>query len=230
MKLKNFRLNLANDKRGILHILIVLIVMLILAFGIIAQFAAIGTKVGEKDGGSGNYSDEMTATLDGLTMPATEGKLGSEEHVPSPYNEDGKQATDFMCMSELKHSEEADSAPLTYPGDWPSGEAGNCAAYRPHTTDQERWYFNMRWPSGEFKHKKVIIVNPKNNKKIVASIEEYGPAEWVTERDGINCGASPEVRNFLGTGSAYTGNPSDDAAKVQFGFAKDQNIPLGPLE
>ena len=65
---------------------------------------------------------------------------------------------------------------------------------------------------------------------VVASIIERGPAEFKWTQDGINCGGSREVLNYLETEDANTDDPNDDKGKVLFGFAKDQNIPLGPLE
>lgn len=223
---------LAKDEKGILPFILGCVggILVIGSIALVLIVMGFGFGGGESGGGgsSGGWtgSDDTTATLDGLTLPTTDGKLGSEEHVPGRVNIDFRSATDLSCMVNLSQHYEnvVESAPLTYP------DTGNCASYNPHATDQERWYFNMRWPSSEFAHKKIVITNPENKKRIVASIEEYGPAEFVTERDGVNSGASPEVRNYLGIENPYTGNPNDKKGYVVFGFAKDQNIPLGPLQ
>lgn len=225
-------LSFLKDERGEKKsgCLVAVVAVILLTTGIYTLamiFPAMGLFI--KNRGSGNAeatepawsgSDDTIPELDGLKMPATEGKLGSEEHMSSKFDK-------TKCfIPGNSHYEGPDSNPLTYTLDGPDG---SCGSYPPRTTDQERWYFNMRWPSGKFAHKKVIVTNPKNGKRVVVSIEEYGPAEWVTRRNGINCGAPPEVRNYLETGSAYT-PPSDKTGFVIFGFAKDQNIPLGPLQ
>ncbi|OIP23159.1 hypothetical protein COX95_04805 [bacterium CG_4_10_14_0_2_um_filter_33_32] len=185
-----------------------------------------GSSGGGGSGGGGNNwqgPTDTTDTIDGLTLPDTSGKLGNEQHIPGPHNTDNKPATDLSCMViPQTHYQGSDSNPLTY-------ATTGCGSYHPYTQDQEHWYFNMRWPSSVFKHKKIILTNPQNGKRVVVSIEEYGPAAFKMKQDGINCGAPPEVRNYLQTADANTGDPNDKKGFVQIGFAQDQNIPLGPL-
>lgn len=164
-------------------------------------------------------SNDIVATLGAAKMPATSGKIGHEQHA-------SKQSCfapgNFHFIDSLSFFASV-------------GSVTNCMAFgKPRTTDQERWYFNMRWDTGSgypnnVMHKKVIITNPVNGKRIVASIEEYGPAARLMVRDGINSGASPEVYNYLELTNPYTKNPNDKNGYAEFGFAKDQNIPLGPL-
>ncbi len=164
-------------------------------------------------------STDTVSTVGRAKMPATSGKIGHEQHA-------SKQS---CFKSGNKHYD----GPNSYLS---AGSVSNCMAFgKPRTTDQERWYFNMRWDTGgnypnDVMHKKIIITNPKNGKRIVASIEEYGPAARLMTRDGINSGASPEVYKYLGLENPYTGNPNDKKGYATFGFAKDQDIPLGPLE
>lgn len=165
-------------------------------------------------------SADTVAELGGVKMPATSGKIGHEQHA-------SKQS---CFASGNTHY----NGPLSFFAS--IGSVTNCMAFGgPMTTEQEEWYFNMRWNTGSgypgnVKHKKVIITNPANGKRIVASIEEYGPAARLMTRDGINSGASPEVYKYLGLANPYTGNPNDKSGYATFGFAKDQNIPLGPLK
>jgi hypothetical protein len=164
-------------------------------------------------------SADTVAELDGARMPATSGKIGHEQHA-------SKQSC--FAAGNVHYN-----GPLSFFDS--IGSVSNCMAFGgPMTTDQERWYFNMRWYTGSgypgnVKHKKVIITNPANGKRIVASIEEYGPAAYLMTRDGINSGASPEVYKYLELTNPYTGNPSDKSGFAEYGFAVDQNIPLGPL-
>jgi len=184
--------------------------------------------VGMGKGGENSFtgSTETTDSLDGLTLPATSGKLGHEEHLSLGVVLSYPQPNACIVAGQL-HYVGTDSYPL--------GSADGCGAFGGGmTSDQERWYFNMRWDYGDrkddFRHKKIILANPEKNKKIVVSIEDYGPGLGVIERDGINCGAPPEVYNYLGTENPYTGDPSDKQGLVLIGFAKDQSIPLGPLK
>lgn len=225
---QNKKIVLLKNNRGFIHFAVLGCLAGLIVFGLVG-LVFIGVGLGGQKSSSSEESNwtgsEDTSNTSGdLTLPATSGKLGYEEHVPGRHNQDNQVATDLSCMlPPYNHYQGADSNPLTYP------DTGNCAAYFPHTTEQEQWYFNMRWPSSEFKHKKIILTNPQNGKRAVVSIEEYGPAAFVTKRDGVNCGAPPEVRNYLQTESPYTGNPSDGKGLVYIGFANDQNIPLGPL-
>jgi len=164
-------------------------------------------------------SSDTIATLGTATMPELSGKIGHEQHASKP-----------SCF---KSGNVHFDGPLSFFAT--VGSVSNCMAFGgPMTTEQEEWYFNMRWDTGSgyptnVKHKKVIITNPANGKKVVASIEEYGPAARLKARDGIVAGASPEVYNYLGLANPYTGNPNDKKGYATFAFAKDQNIPIGPL-
>lgn len=169
-------------------------------------------------------STETVTKLAGVDLPATGGKLGHEEHIPE-VTSSGQR-----CFNEGEtHYSDKNSHPLSY--------VSNCAAmghYR-KTTEQERWYFNMRWDtSGNYPedivHKKIILTNPVNGRKVVVSVEEYGPASYLMSRDGINSGAPPDVYNYLDLPNPYTKDPGDKRGYVSIGFAKDQNICLGPLE
>jgi hypothetical protein len=161
-------------------------------------------------------SSDTVATLGAAKMPELSGKIGHEQHF-RPGCEGGTHLT-----NEYSH-------PLAYISD------GSCGAYGSGKKPiQEEWYFNMRWftSSGypdNIKHKKVIITNPVNGKRVVASVEEYGPAAYLKTRDGIVAGASPEVYNYLELANPYTKNPNDKKGFATFGLAKDQSIPLGPL-
>ena len=227
-KTSNFRV--FREERGILPIIIIIMVAVILGFVIIAQFAAIGTEMGKKSEGGSSWagSTDTVTSIGGVTLPATEGKIGNEEHVPGRKgNTNYQPAVVLDCMTPgNSHYEGPGSEALTFTN------TGNCATFNPYKTEEERYYFNMFWPApiDGFGKKKVIITNPKNNKMVVASIIERGPAEFKWTQDGINCGGSREVLNYLETEDANTDDPNDDKGKVLFGFAKDQNIPLGPLE
>jgi hypothetical protein len=164
-------------------------------------------------------SIETVEKLGDAKMPELSGKIGHEQHFG--YSK--------CFKSGESHQTNKYSKPLA------SVPNGNCGAYGGgKTADQEMWYFNMRWFTasgypGNIKHKKVIVTNPKNGKMVVVSVEEYGPAAYLKTRDGIVAGASPEVYNYLKLANPYTGDPDDKKGFATFGLAKDQDIPLGPL-
>jgi len=153
--------------------------------------------------------------------------------------------------AKLGHEEHLDN---TQPTHYCGADSGDCAAIvhtgfvNPHTTDQERWYFNHFWGGWlndgtdfdttegaaearkAIKHAKLVITSKETGKSLVVSAEEFGPAEWVYQRDGIAFGAPPEVYNYLGASSPYTKNPTDGKGEITVGFAADQsdNTKLGP--
>lgn len=166
---------------------------------------------------------ETIDQIDGLTLPYKEGKLGHEEHLTN---------------TNPSHYEGGDSKPVTFAGG---------GAFNPHMTEQERWYITSQWVGFDWTptrdglapiavntklyaknaHKKVIVTSKETGKSVVTSIEESGPALYVTDRDGVNFGAPPEVYKALGTSDPYTKNPNDNKGRIVVAFAKDQNIPLG---
>lgn len=191
-----------------------------LLIGVVGSFASIG------GGGKGNEdtagsvscgSIETVDKLEGTNVPYENTKLGHEDHLTDVHP---------------KHYEGPDSDPLRF--------AGGGGAYAPHTTDQEHWYFNEYWPLADnysyekFAHKKLLIQSKETDKCVVVSIEEAGPAAWVTADHGIGSGAPPEVFGALGLknlDAAYDNNPKSDKNRISVKFVKDQkNTPLGPTQ
>ena len=66
------------------------------------------------------------------------------------------------------------------------------------------------------RHKKVIVKNPANSRRIVVSVEESGPAIWTDRVSGL----SPEAMLALGAST-------NDV--LEYGFAVNQSLPLGRL-
>ncbi len=168
----------------------------------------------------------------GVTMlPSTSGKLGHEEHLSN------------VKPSHYCGADSGDCAAI----------AGN-GAFSPHTTEQERFYINSQWGGWDWTptrnrkapvlshepgasdarraiaHAKLIVTITEpgvSTKSMVTSAEESGPALWVTDRNGVNYGAPPEVYKYLGGSDPY-GSPGDGKSQINVGFAKDQSVPLGP--
>lgn len=65
--------------------------------------------------------------------------------------------------------------------------------------------------------RKVLVTNPANGKKLVATIMESGPAIFTNRVSGL----SPEAMLALGVVTNDT---------LQYGFMIDQSIPVGPLQ
>ncbi|MGA1050595.1 MAG: hypothetical protein ACO3TG_03795, partial [Minisyncoccia bacterium] len=65
--------------------------------------------------------------------------------------------------------------------------------------------------------RKVLVTNPANGKRVVASIIESGPAIFTNRVSGL----SPEAMLELG---AVTDT------NLEYGFMIDQSIPVGPLQ
>lgn len=80
-------------------------------------------------------------------------------------------------------------------------------ALLPNTDQAKRWH----------KGKKVLVTNPANGRRLVASIIEAGPAI----HSGKVSGLSPEAMSFLGI---------DTGANLEYGFLIDQSTPVGPLQ
>lgn len=72
-------------------------------------------------------------------------------------------------------------------------------------------------PKNWYHQKKVLVINPANNKKVIASIIEYGPSPSTGRVSGL----SPESALAL---DAVTDNT------LSYYWALDQNLPLGPLQ
>lgn len=115
-------------------------------------------------------------------LPDINGKLGHEQHLSR-----------------------------TEPSHYCGKDSGSCetiggGAFAPHTTEQERYYFNTQWggfdwsPTAqrnlgpvlihtqkaakirkELPHKKLIVTSKETGKSMVVSAEESGPALWVTK-------------------------------------------------
>lgn len=181
-------------------------------FGTLFVVAGIASTSGGGDGGDSVAvgSVETTDSIDGLKIPYPNTKLGLEGHLDDVHP---------------KHCTGPDADPLNF--------AGGTGAYPPHTSEQERWYFNELWPSASFGHKKLLVTSKQTKKQVVVSVEEAGPAAWVTSRDGVGAGAPPEVLRALGfknLSGAYDGNPQSDNNRITVEFVKDQkDAPLGPV-
>ena len=129
----------------------------------------------------------------------------------------------------------------TLPAEWnylttfycPPGE-GAFSAYGGRVSE---YYVAMRWDYSQhggkaWWYKKKVLIEA-NNKAIVASIEDWGPAQWVIDNARAKCGdggrsiidvSSPVAEYLFGVSSSGW----SDCRLVHVSFA-DQSLPLGPV-
>jgi hypothetical protein len=84
------------------------------------------------------------------------------------------------------------------------------------------WHTRLAYLRDWYKYRKVVVLNPRNGRAIVAVIADSGPAAWT----GKQFGGSPEVMDYLRSKDGRQRGP------VAMFFVDDpQNtVPLGPLE
>lgn len=73
-----------------------------------------------------------------------------------------------------------------------------------------------------YKYRKVLVVNPRSGKAVVACIADAGPASWT----GKQYGGSPEVMDYLESKDGKQRGP----VVLFFVNDPDNRVPLGPLE
>jgi hypothetical protein len=84
------------------------------------------------------------------------------------------------------------------------------------------WEARLPYLRDWYKHRKVLVVNPKNGRSVVAVIADSGPASWT----GKHFGGSPEVMDYLRMKDGRQKGP------VVLFFVDDPSdtVPIGPLE
>ncbi len=179
--------------------------------------------------GESSCGPTVDSLIPGVAMYAKSGKLGREEHLPTPNHYIGP-----------------DSKPTAF------AASGGAGAFAPHTREQERWYITSQWPYARFTtngvvaipgsrareirrkiaHSRLVIRSVETGKTMVVSVEEAGPAGTVSSTHGINYGGPPEVYHYLGFKTEpYSRNPRDNHGRIEvLGFAKDQSTKLGPCK
>ena len=159
-------------------------------------------------------------TLDGVPLPANSGKVGREQHLSLTMSQEppathyGVSGTPAGAQNGMAWQE--------------SGGSGYGAWGKAPPVEDERYYVCMRWNYTDlhgqpilaskdwYYLKRVLVINPANGKKVVASIIEYGPAPWTGRVSGL----SPEAMLTLGAST-------DD--NLIYYWALDQNLPPGPI-
>lgn len=169
------------------------------------------------------------AELEGIKLNRTYGVIGGEQHL---YRYPGDNL--------YKHAETAADSAMYIPagiapglgawGYWAPSET----AFTDADKQQERYYLavqtflvpgyaeNVKKYSTFFKHRKMVVVNPKTGQSVVAVIGDAGPAEWT----GKHLGGSPEVMEGVG----LAGGPRKGPVLYFFLDDPQNKIPLGPIK
>lgn len=161
-----------------------------------------------------SWGIDVKAALTGEHLNTTYGYIGLEQHLPRYPGDSvenmtpGRGAWGYFAQSQseltpdLIEKEKYYVAVQTlYLPDWES-----------------RLPYLREW----YKHRKVVVMNPKNGKIIVAVIGDSGPAQFT----GKSFGGSPEVMEYLESKDGAQKGP------VVLFFLDDpeNSIPLGPVK
>ena len=158
--------------------------------------------------------------LEGIPLPAYSGLVGQEQHLCLTVSQE-PPATHYAISG---------TPPAAQNGmAWQEGGGSGYGAWgKAPPVEDERYYVNMRWnyttlngqvilaPKDWYYKKRVLVINPANGKRVIASIVEYGPAPWTGRVSGL----SPEAMLALGA-------QTDD--NLTYYWALDQSLPRGPM-
>jgi hypothetical protein len=162
------------------------------------------------------------ATLEHEHLNTTYGYLGAEQHLPR-YPGDIMEPTDALQASGITPGRgawgyfaptQADMTPELY-----EKEKYYVAVQTLYLHD---WETRLPYLRDWYKHRKVIVMNPKNGKMIAAVIADAGPAKWT----GKSFGGSPEVMHYLESKDGKQKGP----VVIFFADDPDNKIPLGPID
>lgn len=161
------------------------------------------------------------ASLHGNHLNTTYGYIGAEQHLPRYPGDDIDQHDQFLS-SGITPGKGAwgyfayDKAALTH-----EDVVREKYYVAVQTLYLPNWKKDLRYLRDWYKYRKVLVVNPKNGKSIVADIADAGPAAWT----GKHFGGSPEVMAEL---KLNTGKQKG-AVLLFFIDDQDEAIALGPI-
>lgn len=160
------------------------------------------------------FGIHASATLEGNRLNRSYGLIGVEQHLPRYPG---------------------DNRPNTAPGRGAWGYFANSKSQlTPELIEKERYYVAVQtlylpdWSTrlaylrDWYKYRKVVLVNPKNGKAVVAVVADSGPAAFT----GKTFGGSPEVMQYLNMKDGKQKGP----VVLFFVDDPDNSVPLGPLE
>ncbi|MBI4062620.1 hypothetical protein HY410_01740 [Candidatus Gottesmanbacteria bacterium] len=168
------------------------------------------------------FGIDVRAELDGNRLNHSYGYIGAEQHLPrfpgdTVYQHDalqqagitpGRGAWGYFANSKNK---------LT--SDLIQKEKYYVAVQTMYLPD---WNTRLSQLRDWYKYRKVLVVNPRSGKAIVAVIADAGPAAFT----GKQFGGSPEVMDYLESKDGRQRGP----VVLFFVNDPDNKVPLGPLE
>lgn len=168
------------------------------------------------------YGIHTAAELEGNRLNTDYGFIGAEQHLPR-YPGDTVGNHNFLPERGMTPGRGAwgyftDSKNNLTP-DLVSKEKYYVAVQTLYLPD---WETRLPYLRDWYKHRKVLVINPRSGKAVVAVIADSGPAIWT----GKQFGGSPEVMDYLESKDGRQRGP------VIVFFVDDPNdtVPLGPLE
>jgi len=168
------------------------------------------------------FGIHASAVLEGNKLNDDYGYIGAEQHLP-------RYPGDTVSQHEV----------LQKAGITPGRGAWGYFAYSrdkltPQDVEMEKYYvavqtlylddWNERLPYYRdwFKYRKVVVINPRSGRAIVAVVADAGPSWWT----GKKFGGSPEVMDYLKSVDGKQKGP----VILFFVDDPDNSVPLGPLE
>ncbi len=160
------------------------------------------------------YGLHATADLEGNRLNRSYGLIGLEQHLPRypgdnrPNTTPGRGAWGYWTYSPNTLTEEMITQEKYY-----------VAVQTLYLPD---WNTRLAYLRDWYKYRKVVLVNPKNGKAIVAVVADSGPGAST----GKHFGGSPEVMEYL---HMFDGRQRGGVV-LFFVDDPENQIPLGPLE
>lgn len=168
------------------------------------------------------FGIHASSTLEGNRLNTEFGLIGAEQHLPR-YPGDSISQHDALQQAGMTPGR----------GAW-GYFAGSKKDLTPDLILKEKYYVAVQtlylpdWTTrlaylrDWYKHRKVIVLNPRNGHAVVAVIADSGPAAWT----GKQFGGSPEVMDYLRSKDGRQRGP----VILQFVDDPDNQVPLGPVE
>ncbi len=177
---------------------------------------------------SQKYGFKVTAELNGKRLNRSYGYIGAEQHLMR-YPGDTIE-THFTSSQEAQNFSRSGMAPGRGAWGYFSTSQANLSL---SDIEREKYYIavqtflspgfmeNVREQYEFYRYRKMLVINPDNNKAMVVIIGDAGPAAWT----GKHLGGSPEVMSYLERVDGKQKGP------VLYFFIDDPNdtITLGPL-
>lgn len=160
------------------------------------------------------YGIHAVAELEGNRLNTDYGLIGVEQHLPLYPGDSranvtpGRGAWGYFAYSQQQLTDDLLQKEKYY-----------VAVQTLYLPD---WQTRLSYLRDWYKYRKVVLVNPKNGKTIVADIADSGPAAFT----GKHFGGSPEVMDYLQMHDGKQRGP----VILFFVDDPDNSVPLGPLE